>query len=127
VTVVLVSDDLMLRSQVAGHALRLGMAPPTQTTVGALASCLDDVQPRLLILDLAAGGMDVAETTDLARRTTGTKLRIVAFAPHVHQQRLQQASDAGCDVVLSRGQFVRQLDELLESVVDDGTSGTPEG
>lgn len=37
----------------------------------------------------------------------------VAFGPHVQEQRLQAARDAGCQQVLSRGQLDSQIDRLI--------------
>jgi hypothetical protein len=40
-------------------------------------------------------------------------MAIVAYAPHVHEDRLRAATEAGCNEVLSRGQFDRQMDDIL--------------
>jgi len=39
----------------------------------------------------------------------------VAFGPHVDHAALTDASEAGCDLVLTRNQFNQQYVELLEA------------
>jgi hypothetical protein len=39
--------------------------------------------------------------------------RVIAFGPHVHEDRLAAARAAGCDSVLSRGQFFSQAENVL--------------
>jgi hypothetical protein len=37
----------------------------------------------------------------------------VAYAPHVHEQLLQAAAEAGCNEVFTRGQFDRQMEDII--------------
>ena len=48
------------------------------------------------------------------KASEGSGTRVVAFGPHVHEQRLAAARDAGCDLVVSRGQFFSQLETILK-------------
>jgi hypothetical protein len=41
--------------------------------------------------------------------------QVVAFGPHVHETLLVAAEAAGCDLVLSRGQFFSRLDEIVSA------------
>jgi hypothetical protein len=66
-----------------------------------------------LIIDLGTTRLDLnALISELS--ASGTHLpRIIAFGPHVHEEKLASAQRAGCDVVVSRGQFFAQLESLL--------------
>jgi hypothetical protein len=57
------------------------------------------------LIDLAA--IEVAGLVPLVQgmRLKFAGARIVAFGSHVHEARLACAEQAGCDLVLSRGQF----------------------
>ena len=44
---------------------------------------------------------------------------ILAFGPHVHESALEDARQAGCDQVLSRGEFSNRMAEILSAVHDD--------
>lgn len=66
-----------------------------------------------VIVDLAAGPDVIAE---IAQAVPASVLqRSIAFGPHVHESRLQQARDAGFGKVVSRGQFVAQHAGLLQA------------
>ena len=74
-------------------------------------------KPTLVIVDLSTPGLDVA---GFVKRLRGIKasdamseLRIIAFGPHVHEDRLAAAREAGCDEVMSRGQFFGAIDAIL--------------
>ena len=68
----------------------------------------------LVILDLQfLAGANLSELIARTRENSPTAT-VIAYGPHVHEQSLQAASEAGCDVVLTRGQFHQQTDELLQ-------------
>ena len=50
----------------------------------------------------------------VARLPIAGATRLVAFGPHVHKAKLAAAAAAGFGLVLSRGQFYAQMDELLK-------------
>ncbi|HJT30565.1 MAG TPA: hypothetical protein VJ783_00755, partial [Pirellulales bacterium] len=67
----------------------------------------------LIILDLNTAALDLGELVPRLRSQLPSGVAIVAFGPHVHESKLAAAADAGCDRVLSRGQFHSRLDSLL--------------
>jgi len=70
------------------------------------------------IIDLtAADALEVIASLHLARQELGceTKLRIVAFGPHVDRDRFASASAAGADKVVPRGWLVKHLNSVLLS------------
>ncbi len=114
---ILLSADLMTASQAQGAAARAGcllktVANSAQLLAVATQELANQQQPILLILDLTTPGVDpaslVPQLAALMPRPT-----ILAFGPHVHEARLQAAADAGCDRVLSRGQFHAQCEQIL--------------
>jgi CheY-like chemotaxis protein len=111
--VVLVSRDLTLASRLEGAARVLGLSLQVAPSLGSLPACLDPAC-RLVLLDLAEEGIDPAAVVPQVR-TSAPQARIVAFGPHVQQATLAAAEAAGCDEVLSRGQFHRDLITLLHT------------
>ena len=113
-TVVLLSGDLMVMSRVAGaaaqHRVDLQTASNSQQ---AVQSCIEH-SARMLVLDLSTPSLNVAELVAAVKTDKDAAPTIVAFGPHVHEERLAAARDAGCDRVVSRGQFFGQLDTLLQ-------------
>jgi CheY-like chemotaxis protein len=111
--VVLLTSDLTVVSRVQGAAARRGA---TLRTAGSQQQALDACQSQpveMVIIDLAMPSLDVGGVVDQLRAGESAAARIVAFGPHVHEERLAAARQAGCDEVVSRGQFFAQLEGIL--------------
>lgn len=110
-TILLISSDLACVANVSGAAKRAGHALRTAMRVAAIDDKLDETQ--LVIVDLNTGGVEAGELVPRLRAGLPAGAAIWAFAPHVHESKLAEASAAGCDRVLARGQFYARLDALL--------------
>jgi len=68
---------------------------------------------QLVFIDLGTSGIDI---TLVVKQIHSLKPQpqIVAFGPHVHRAKLSAARAAGCDCVLSRGEFHAKSDAILE-------------
>lgn len=111
--VLLVSSDLFLGSRVRGGA---EAADRLLDVAGSGAMALERVQSsayQLVLVDLETPGLRIAEL--VAAGAGESRPTIIAYGPHVHEQRLEAARQAGCDRVLTRGQFDATLPELLSS------------
>jgi|GEM_PF-692066 len=115
VSVLFLSSDLMFSSRLTGAAQTLGV--PLQL-VASQASLPAKLTPncRLVLVDLAVAGLDLPAAIAVVR-ATAPAAQILAFGAHVDEAALSAAQAAGCDVVLSRGQFHKQYVELLKSTV----------
>jgi DNA-binding response OmpR family regulator len=69
----------------------------------------------LIILDLSVPSLNVKSLIEQVKAAPANPPRIVAFGSHVHVEKLAAARDAGCDEVMSRGQFFAQLDAVVRS------------
>jgi CheY-like chemotaxis protein len=104
----------MTQSRVAAAAERCGASVQVASDVsGVVAKCAELAAPIVLI-DLMSKPLDVAALVAQLKSLPQAKLVIIAFGPHVHESLLAAAEQAGCDEVLSRGQFFGQLDATLE-------------
>jgi DNA-binding response OmpR family regulator len=109
----MVCDDLIFTSRVTATARAHGLQViPVRSGADALRRAGETI-PRCLILDLHTIGADVAGFLAGLRAACPVMPRIVAYGSHVNTELLQAARDAGCDVVLSRGQFTRDLETNL--------------
>ncbi|MEX0643163.1 MAG: hypothetical protein WD468_10710 [Pirellulales bacterium] len=112
--IVLLTGDLMVISRVSGAAAQLSIQLQTAAnSQQAIRLCRDDAA-RVLVLDLATPSLDVAELVAAVKKGGAAAPTIVAFGPHVHEERLAAAREAGCNRVVSRGQFMGQLDTLIQ-------------
>jgi CheY-like chemotaxis protein len=112
--ILFLTTDLMFSSRVAGAAARAGM---TMRTVGSAAALLEQVAaveaPPFVLLDLNMLEFDPRQLVPALRAASNPPRAIVAYGPHVHEDRLAAATAAGCDEVLTRGQFNARMDDVL--------------
>jgi DNA-binding NarL/FixJ family response regulator len=101
------TNDLLFSSRVTGVAQCVGIDLRVVSSVDKISG---DV--KLVLLDLTLASLDIATAVkSIKERCPGA--RIVAYGPHVQDQLLQAAADAGCDEVLSRGQFDREMERVV--------------
>jgi len=110
--IVAISNDLMASAPIE-NAARLAGATCRVIAAGALADCGET--PELVVLDLNAAS-DVEDLVASLRQQFAAA-PVVAFGPHVHADKLKAAREAGCEQVLTRGQFHQQVVPLVASYV----------
>src|SRR5690242_17766779 len=109
----LLSSDLTFPSQVTGAAQQLGLQLELAMSVPALLDKAAAAQAKTVILDLSTGGLNPADVVSKLRALPQPPQAIVAFGPHVQEERLEAARQAGCDLVLTRGQFHARMGDVL--------------
>lgn len=111
--VFLLSDDLMTTSRIrgaAGDGVEVLNAASLDGLNELLAVSPSADQPRpLVILDLQTRGID----WEIAIAGLKAHARLLAFGPHVWKEQLVLARQAGCDEVLTNGEFYSQLASRL--------------
>ncbi|MBI3837051.1 MAG: response regulator transcription factor [Planctomycetia bacterium] len=107
-------SDLVMQSQVSGAAVRAGVSLRIAGSGDALLAQAESVRPRLVILDLSHPTIDPGQFVPRLKSIIPAGGTVLAFGPHVHKGLLSAAADAGCDLVISRGQFHAQMQEILE-------------
>jgi DNA-binding NarL/FixJ family response regulator len=111
-SVIFLSSDLVFSSRLAAAGKRLGLSVSAISSIDAAAERVETDSIDLVIYDLSAAGSNVAALVASLRQRQ-PNLAIVAYAPHVHEDRLRAATEAGCNEVLTRGKFDRQMDDIL--------------
>ena len=104
----------MFSSRVLGAAKSLGVEVQLVANPAALAAKLA-ADCRLVLVDLSVAALDLPAAIATTRKES-PQARVVAFGAHVDEAALDAARHAGCDEVLSRGQFHKQYVELLRGV-----------
>ncbi|MBL8827401.1 MAG: hypothetical protein JNM18_10535 [Planctomycetaceae bacterium] len=122
--VLFVSGDLMFGSQLSFAANRAGAMLVSAATLAAVRDKVASVTPRLALIDLNAASRQLTEIVAVLRGLDPPPY-IVAFGPHVHDALLEQARVAGCDRVLTRGQFHKLLQDFQAKLAARATRGKP--
>lgn len=110
--VLYLTGDLLFSSRVSGAAANLGVPLQVCGSVDKLLELAAHTAAPMVLIDLTLAGVDLQSAVP-AIRTKLPEAKIVAYGPHVHEERLAVAKAAGCDEVLSRGQFDREFGRLL--------------
>jgi CheY-like chemotaxis protein len=115
--IVLLSGDLTVLPRVEAAAVHLdATVRPSSGSQQAIDACREQPQ-SVLVIDLAAPQLDIRGLVQALKSNGDFSTRIIAFGPHVHEERLNDARQAGCDEVISRGQFFAKLDKILSRSV----------
>lgn len=110
----LISTDLMAISKVGAAATLAGVEVPSASPNLAIEK-LSNESPRLVLIDLTAPVADIERLVNQIR-DKAPQAKLLAFGPHVHETKLAAAESAGCDHVIPRGAFHKQLDSLLANL-----------
>lgn len=117
--ILLLSSDLMITSQISAAAGDANAGLQILPNISAFEKALeaspsvdDQQQPPLVILDMGTRNLDLT-TVVAAIRGSLPNSPIVAFGPHVNESMMRGAAEAGCDRVMSRGEFVANLSDIV--------------
>lgn len=107
----LITADLMFSSRVASTARQQGVDLQIQTWRQVQTDI--ERQPQLVFIDLSH--LPASELPSLVETLRGSSpgVEVIAYGPHVDESTLHSARTAGCDQVLTRGQFHQQAAELM--------------
>ncbi|MEM9353949.1 MAG: hypothetical protein AAGA92_13125 [Planctomycetota bacterium] len=113
--VVLLTADLMLTSRVQNAARGVAVRPAGSLDAAAAAAA--EGPAVAVVVDLLLPGID-PHAVRQALASVVPEARTIAVAPHVHAQRLATAREAGFSEVMSRGQFDREVENVLAEAAD---------
>lgn len=108
----LISSDLMISSRVTAMAKDCNTKVDVVSHLDRLQEPAEHFQYGCVLIDLAT--IPAAVDTLLQHiRSNGISAPAIAFGSHVNIQQLEEAKSAGCDYVLSRGQFSQSLRTII--------------
>lgn len=116
-TVFYLTGDLLFSSRVSGVAAQLGIDLQIVGSVAQLLQRADaSADCKLVLIDLTSSSLELDAAVQAIRERM-PQARIVAYGPHVQEALLTAAAAAGCDAVLSRGQFDREMSRVLRAAL----------
>lgn len=108
--VVALVEDIFFLAKITETAKQAGVALETAGTPATLAEAALADATSLLIVDLNARGS--IEAIEMLRAAENT-LPVIAFFSHVQAELAERARVAGCEQVMPRSKFTRELAEIL--------------
>ena len=115
------TNDLLFSSKVSGAAAAHKLPLEIAMSVPKLLDRAAAPGVQLVILDLAFHGCDPAQLVPQLRQLAPAA-KIIAYGPHVQDAQLLAAQSAGCDEVLTRGQFSMEAAGILRRYLGAGFS-----
>jgi DNA-binding NarL/FixJ family response regulator len=128
-SVLFIGNDLMFQSKISSACRQAGMSLGVIRNPKVLggasisgASISGDSTggsadeagvPRLIVVDLGLENLDLAEVLASGRQIWPTT-KWLGYGAHVQADRLDSATELGLDVVLTRGQFDRDMVRVLQ-------------
>lgn len=110
--ILVVVDDLIFASKISETAKRIGIAIES-TTMDALGARLDEIRPHAVIMDLNHRSGRAVEAVRALKMNRFWHGMVCGFVSHVQGGLIEAARKAGCDLVLARSAFSRDLPQLL--------------
>jgi CheY-like chemotaxis protein len=104
--------DLFFAAKIGETARQLGVAIEFASSGPALLEKASGA-PALILLDLGAAALDPIELIAQLKADSGGNARVVGFVNHERTDLIEQAREAGCDQVLTRGAFAKDLPAIL--------------
>ena len=116
-------EDLLFKSKISETAAQLGVDARFPRTPERLLGALRESPPDLLVLDLNSARFEPLELLRIVKHDKDLeRVPTVGFLSHVQKDLAVAARKSGCDHVLARSAFTRDLPKILAGrsiTVDD--------
>ena len=114
-------EDLLFRSKISETAEILDIEARFPRGKERLLEALRESPPDLLVLDLNSARFEPLEVLRTMRSDDETQhIPTVGFLSHVQRDLAAAAKEAGCDRVMARSAFTRDLPKILGETIDVG-------
>ena len=113
-------EDLLFRSKISETASTLGIEAAFPRSPKKLLEALRESPPDLLVLDLNSARFEpLALLRDVRSDEATRDVSTVGFLSHVQKDLAVAAREAGCDRVVARSTFTRDLPKILAGRTPD--------
>jgi CheY-like chemotaxis protein len=112
--VVAAVEDLLFRSKISETAEALGIEAAFPRSPKKLVEQATQSPPDLLVLDLNSARFEPLTLLERLKSDEATKnVPVVGFLSHVQKDLALTARESGCDRVMARSAFTRELPKIL--------------
>ena len=115
-TVLLVGQNLFFAGRVEALAEPLGYDVQRATTEAVFWENFAARRPALILVDLEGDEPIWSNVLEKLEHEELGEAKIVAFGPHENLATLERASNLGCDLVLNKGEFNRDLPKIIGNI-----------
>jgi len=113
-------EDLLFKSKISETASQLGIEAAFPRSPKKLLDALRESPPDLLVLDLNSARFEpLTLLRDVKSDETTRDVFTVGFLSHVQKDLAVAAREAGCDRVVARSAFTRDLPRILAGDTPD--------
>ena len=124
--VLVVATNLFFLPRVQNMAAPSGCETRQVMTVDRLNEEMADGETVLVLVDLEADPEFWGDAVRAILASGEARPQVVGYGGHTNTAMLQRAEEVGCDMVLTKGQFSRDLGKLIGEAAQSGTpSQTP--
>ena len=103
-------DDLIFFSRVSGAARAAGLSVRMVRSASDLLGAARAAPPAGVIVDVHNPGLDLPALLAGLKEACPVMPRVTAYGSHVEAEVLRAARQAGCDKVMPRSLFVKELE-----------------
>jgi PleD family two-component response regulator len=119
-TVLAAVEDLLFRSKISETASQLGIEASFPRSPGKLLDAVRESPPELLVLDLNSARFEPLALLRSVKSEDATReVPTVGFLSHVQRGLAVAAREAGCDRIVARSAFTRDLPKILAGSTPD--------
>ena len=119
--VVAAVEDLLFRSKISETANTLGVEALFPRSPKKLVEKIHESPPDLLVLDLNSARFEPLQLLKQLRSDEASRgVLVVGFLSHVNKDLAVAARESGCDRVVARSAFTKDLPEILAGDNDTG-------
>ena len=119
-TVLAAVEDLLFRSKISETASQLGIEAAFPRSPKKLLDAVRASPPDLLVLDLNSARFEpLALLGSIKSEETTRDVSTLGFLSHVQKDLAVAAREAGCDRIVARSAFSRDLPKLLAGSTPD--------
>ena len=107
-------EDLLFKSKISGTADSLGVEVKFPRSPRKLLETLQETPPELLILDLNSDRFEPLKVLRTVRDDEAlADVQTLGFLSHVQKDLAVAAKEAGCDRIMARSAFTKNLPQIL--------------
>ena len=118
-SIVTLVDDLFFVAKIQEAARTAGVAVHALDARGKTAG-VAEARPQAVLLDLNARSFSSLDWIRALKSDPATSsIRIIGFVSHVQEQLISEARAAGCDTIMARSAFSKQLPDLLRGLAPE--------